>query len=399
MTGLFEPKQQVLQILVSSINMYLTLLSKTTLRTRHPKYLLCLVMLFSIGLTSVLSAQSKTDKFVVVLDAGHGGGDPGNLGNGYREKDIALGVTLEVGKALSAMKDIEVIYTRDKDFFLELWERAEIANKADADLFVSIHCNSHSSQAYGTETFVLGVTNSARNMAIAKKENEVIFLEENYEKNYGGFDPNSPESSIAIGIEQEVYAEQSILLARKIEDNFKDDLKRKSRGIKQASLWVMHNTYMPSVLVELGFLTNDSEGPFLNSKKGQSRMAKAIKDAVLDYKNELDQNVGESFYVTPSETSSETDGDVYEGIEFKVQLAASSKKLETKSYNFKGLDPISRIKSGNLYRYYYGSTNDYDLALSYKEEAKSKGYSTAYIVAIKAGELVSLSSVLKSSPN
>ncbi|WP_115462970.1 N-acetylmuramoyl-L-alanine amidase family protein [Winogradskyella aurantiaca] len=376
-------------------------ISKTFVITYYFKSIVCFCLSFSIGLTSLAVAQSDSSEFVVVLDAGHGGGDPGNLGrpgSGYKEKNIALAVTLAVGKELSKDPNVEVIYTRDGDYFLELIERAEIANKADADLFVSIHCNSHSSSAYGTETFVLGVTNSARNMAIAKKENEVIFLEENYEKNYGGFDPNSPESSIAIGIEQEIYVEQSIQLARKIEDNFNKGLKRKSRGIKQASLWVMHNTYMPSVLVELGFLTNKSEGAFLNSKKGQSKMATAIKDAIIDYKRTLDENVGESFYVAPNDVET-VEPTIASDVSFKVQLAASSKKLETKPYNFKGLGPISRMRSGNLYKYFYGNTNSYDQAMRLKAEARDKGYSTAYVVAFKAGQLVSLESVLKSESN
>lgn len=376
-------------------------ISKTFVITYYFKSIVCFCLSFSIGLTSLAVAQSDSSKFVVVLDAGHGGGDPGNLGrpgSGYKEKNIALAVTLAVGKELSKDPNVEVIYTRDGDYFLELIERAEIANKADADLFVSIHCNSHSSSAYGTETFVLGVTNSARNMAIAKKENEVIFLEENYEKNYGGFDPNSPESSIAIGIEQEIYVEQSIQLARKIEDNFNKRLKRKSRGIKQASLWVMHNTYMPSVLVELGFLTNKSEGAFLNSKKGQSKMATAIKDAIIDYKRTLDDNVGESFYVAPNDVET-VEPTIASDVSFKVQLAASSKKLETKPYNFKGLGPISRMRSGNLFKYFYGNTNSYDQAMRLKAEARDKGYSTAYVVAFKAGQLVSLESVLKSESN
>lgn len=364
------------------------------------KYTLVLLgCYFYIGLTSVVFAQNDSNKFVVVLDAGHGGGDPGNLGNGYKEKSIALGVTLAVGKELSKYPDIEIIYTRKTDVFLELYERSAIANKADADLFVSIHCNSHSSQASGTETFVLGATNSARNIAIAKKENEVIFLEDNYERNYGGFDPNSPESTIAIGIEQEIYVSQSIELARKIENNFTSKVNRKSRGLKQASLWVLHNTYMPSILVELGFLTNNQEGRFLNSKSGQTKMAEAIKTAILDYKNELDANIGDSFIENNNAVVSDTKTEIYEGYTFKVQLAASSRKLETKSYNFKGLSPISRLNTANLYKYYYGDTNDYNQAKKHRKEAQLKGYSTAFIVAFKDGNLVSLDDVFKSASN
>ncbi|NNC44982.1 MAG: N-acetylmuramoyl-L-alanine amidase [Winogradskyella sp.] len=369
------------------------------MKTKINLHIVLVLTIFIIVLTPTISAQAADDRFVVVLDAGHGGHDPGNLGNRYKEKDIALNVTLEVGKALEANKNIKVIYTRTKDVFLELYERSAIANRADADLFVSIHCNSHSSNAYGTETFVLGVANTERNLAVARKENEVIYLEENYQKNYGGFDPSSPESTIGIQIEQEEYVNQSIILARKIEDNFSQKLKRKSRGLKQASLWVMHNTYMPSVLVELGFLTNKSEGAFLNSKAGQRKMADAIRDAIIEYKDALDLNVGDNFLVYDDGNSTDNNTLVIEDVEFKVQIAASRKDLAPKSYNFKGLNDISKDKVGQLYKYYFGKTSDYNQALKFKEEAKSKGYSTCFIVAYRDGERITINEALKSATN
>lgn len=367
-----------------------------------PRYILVLALFtFITSLTAVTHVNAQDGKFVVVLDAGHGGGDPGNLGNGYKEKDIALKVTLEVGKALEQNSDIKVIYTRKKDVFIELHERANIANRADADLFVSIHCNAHSSQASGTETFVLGEKNTGRNFEVAKRENEVIFLEDNYEEHYEGFDPSSPESTIAIGIEQEVYVEQSIILARKIEDNFVGKAKRKSRGLKQASLLVIRNTYMPSVLVELGFLTNNREGPYLNTKSGQSKMAKAIKDAILAYKKELDQNIGINISGIENSTieTPESVDTYFDGVTFKVQIAASSKNLATKSYNFNGLTDISKDKDGKLYKYYYGSTSDYDKVKSLLQEAKTKGYTSSFVVAYKNGQRVDVSEVLKSVTN
>lgn len=369
------------------------------------KYIIVFLLLtFITSLTCLTPLHAQDDKFVVVLDAGHGGHDSGNLGNGYKEKNIALNVTLEVGKELEKNKDIKVIYTRKTDVFIELHERANIANKADADLFVSIHCNAHSSQASGTETFVLGEKNTGRNFEVAKRENEVIFLEDNYEQHYEGFDPSSPESTIAIGIEQEVYVEQSIVLARKIEDNFINNAKRKSRGLKQASLLVIRNTYMPSVLVEVGFLTNNKEGAYLNTKAGQSKMAKAIKDAILSYKKEIDQNVGSSILGTEkldTETVETLENIplIYEDITFKVQIAASSKDLEPKSYNFKGLTDISKVKVGKLYKYFYGSTSDYNKVKQLQEEAKSKGYTTSFVVAYKDGEQISMDEALKSATN
>ncbi|MCT4630087.1 N-acetylmuramoyl-L-alanine amidase [Winogradskyella sp.] len=372
-----------------------------------PKYIIVfLVLIFITSLTCFEPLQAQDDKFVVVLDAGHGGHDSGNLGNGYKEKNIALNVTLQVGKALEKNNDIKVIYTRKTDVFVELYERANIANKADADLFVSIHCNAHSSQASGTETFVLGEKNTARNFEVAKRENEVIFLEENHEEHYEGFDPSSPESTIAIGIEQEVYVEQSIVLARKIEDNFINKAKRKSRGLKQASLLVIRNTYMPSVLVEVGFLTNNKEGAYLNTKAGQSKMAKAIKDAIIAYKKEIDQNVGSN--ILDSDIASETGNNteiveesplIYDSITFKVQIAASSKALEPKSYNFRGLSEISREKIGRIYKYYYGSTSDYNKIKELQKNAKAKGYKDAFIVAYKERERIDVSEALKSATN
>ena len=374
---------------------------KLNMQTKHKHIIVLLILTFITSLTGISTLEAQSDKFVVVLDAGHGGGDPGNLGNGYKEKDIALKVTLEIGKALEKIEDIKVIYTRKSDVFIELHERANIANKADADLFVSIHCNAHSSQAHGTETFVLGEKNTGRNFEVAKRENEVIFLEDNYEEHYEGFDPSSPESTIALTIEQEVYVEQSVNLARKIEDNFISKAKRKSRGLKQASLLVIRNTYMPSVLVEVGFLTNNKEGPYLNTKSGQTKMAKAIKDAILSYKKEIDQNVGSSIIVTNEDEQDEPEAEpkVYEDITFKVQIAASSRDLATKPYNFNGLSELSKEKVGKLYKYYYGSTSDYNKAIQLQEEAKSKGYPSSFLVAYKDGKQIDVSEAIKTTTN
>ncbi|WP_299126217.1 N-acetylmuramoyl-L-alanine amidase [uncultured Winogradskyella sp.] len=367
-----------------------------------PKYIIVfLVITFITSLTSNASLYAQDDKFVVVLDAGHGGKDPGRpTKNGYKEKHIALKVVLEIGKQLEKNPDFKVIYTRKTDVFLELRERSAIANKADADLFISVHCNAHHTQAYGTETYVLGAKNSERNMAVAKAENEVIFLEDNYEENYAGFDPSSPESGIALDVEQEFYVEQSVILARKVEDNFGGKLKRKSRGIKQLSLWVLHNTYMPSVLIETGFITNKNEGAYLNSKTGQTKIATAIKDAIIDYKEELDQNVGNHIRVEGTETTTEEENEpkIYENITFKVQIAASFKELEAKSYNFKGLRDISRQKEGNIYKYFSGKTSDYNKIEELQSVAKSNGYSDAFIVAFKGNEKTDLAEVLKSQP-
>ncbi len=225
------------------------------------------------------------DKYVVVLDAGHGGHDPGNLGNGYLEKNIALKIVLRVGAILEKNPSVKVIYTRKDDTFVDLYVRGEIANKANADLFVSVHCDSHTSDAHGAGTFVLGLHANKQNFEIAKKENSVIYLEDNYETRYADYDINSPESIIGLTIMQEEFLDQSIALAKDMQDNFSGKLKRNNRKVKQAGFIVLHQTFMPSVLIETGFLTNKDEGAYLNSKNGQSEMGKAIADAIMKYKN------------------------------------------------------------------------------------------------------------------
>lgn len=342
-----------------------------------------------------VGAQNTSKKFVVVLDAGHGGKDPGNLGNGYREKNIALEVALKVGEALEKNPNIEVVYTRKKDVFIDLFVRGKIANKAKADLFVSIHCDSHTSQAYGAGTFVLGTHRNQTNFEVAKKENSVIFMEEDYEKNYAGFDPNSPESVMSILLSQEEYLDQSILLASFIQKNFANKLQRKNRKVKQAGFIVLHQTVMPSVLVELGFLTNKKEGAYLNSKKGQLQMSTAIKDAILKYKASLETNVSDYNNTNRNEATVNNSTD----ITFKVQIAASSKALETKPYNFKGLNPISRLKTGSLYKYFYGNSSDYEEIKTLVTTAKSKGYNSSFVVAFKNGKKIALTDALKSVPN
>ncbi|MEP1490115.1 MAG: N-acetylmuramoyl-L-alanine amidase [Algibacter sp.] len=344
------------------------------------------------------SHNNDTDKFVVVLDAGHGGKDPGNLGNGYKEKDIALKVVLAVGKELEKNPSIKVIYTRKTDKFIDLFVRGKIANKAKANLFVSVHCDSHHTQAYGAGTFVLGLHRNKTNFDVAKKENAVIFLEEDYKKNYEGFDPNSQESAISILLGQEEYLDQSIYLASLIQKSFVTNLKRKDRRVKQAGFIVLHQTVMPSVLVELGFLTHKKEGAFLNSKKGQQDMSKSISSAILKYKKSLDSNsIEEQIVVKPVKTSEEPK--IYNNINFKVQIAASSRKLATRPYNFKGLEEVSLLKEGSLYKYFYGDTSDYNKITEMVKTAKKKGYSTCFIVAFKDDKKIPLAEALKTTSN
>ena len=374
--------------------------------------------------------------FVVVLDAGHGGHDPGNLGNGYLEKNIALNIVLEVGQYLEK-NGVKVVYTRKDDTFVDLFKRGEIANQANADLFVSVHCDSHNSDAHGAGTFVLGLHANEQNFEVAKKENSVIYLEDNYEEKYAEYDINSPESIIGLTIMQEEFLDQSIQLAKFMQENFTQSLKRKDRKVKQAGFIVLHQTFMPSVLVETGFLTNGNEGAYLNSKKGQQEMGVAIAKAILKYKNGVDSNTIDEPTVaniereepeeevrTPENTSKsievpatkeaemvKTDSNSSESlmeeekelpttneksdISFKIQLMASSKEVPLTSANFKGLNDLSKEPYKNLYRYLYGDTDSYLKAKMLKQVADSKGYTTSYIVAYKAGERIPLAEALK----
>ncbi len=347
-------------------------------------------LIIFISLISFNSFSQQSDKkFTVVLDAGHGGKDPGNRGNNYYEKKIALKIALTTGDILKRKSDINIIYTRKKDVFIGLIKRAEIANKADADLFVSIHCDAHNSNAYGAGSFVLGLHANQRNFEIAKKENNVIFYEENYEQKYDGFDPNNPESVISLTLMQETYLDQSIKAADAIQKSFKNNLKRKDRSVKQAGFIVLKYTYMPSVLVEAGFLTNKREGAYLNSSKGQKEISAAIADGILNYLSSLkvSLNQNDSYQQVDLENKNE---EIY----FRIQLAASSKSLEPKSYNFKGLNPIFKEKEGKLYRYYFGKFNSYSDAKKMKRKAARSGFKSAFIVSFSGDKKVKLSSVI-----
>ncbi len=233
---------------------------------------------------------NKVDK--IVIDAGHGGKDPGTHGDVSKEKDIALKIALKLGRTIEQyLPDVEVIYTRDDDNFVELEGRAYIANKNGADLFISIHCNAVSNNAiYGTETYVMGLDKVEGNLRVAKKENSVILLEKDYEEKYDGFDPNSPESMILLTLSQHAYREKSIDLAEKIEKQFKERVGRKSRGVKEAPFWVLWRTSMPSVLVETGYLTNSKEELDLNDPLKQDYIASGIFRAFRDYKNAIDES-------------------------------------------------------------------------------------------------------------
>ena len=337
--------------------------------------------------------------FTVVIDAGHGGKDSGNRGNNYFEKKIVLNIALKTGDILKKQKGFKVVYTRTKDEYITLNGRANIANKAKADLFVSIHCDAHNSNAYGAGTFVLGLHRNKDNFSIGQKENAVIFLEDNYEQEYGGFDPNNPESVISLVLMQEDYLNQSIEVANYIQQSFVKNLKRKNRTVKQAGFLVLRNTYMPSVLVETGFLTNSKEGAYLNSKKGQTEMSNAIAKAVIRYKASLDGTLSDDIVLdetTTSKVPSNEPQTPQTAISYRIQIAASKNKIKTAAYNFKGLSPIKRVKKGSLYRYYFGDFTSYKQAENSIDKVIKKGYQGAYIKAFDDEIGVSITPEMKS---
>ena len=345
------------------------------------------LLIFLLFINYNIFSQSLDSNFTLVIDPGHGGKDPGNTGNGYLEKKIALSIGLKIGDRLKKYKNVKVIYTRKTDIFVDLYRRAKIANDVAADLFISIHCDAHTSNAYGAGTFVLGLHANERNFKIAQKENSVIFLEDDYQQKYAGFDPNNPESVISLVLMQEDYLDKSIVAANFIQKSFVNRLKRRDRTVKQAGFLVLRNTYMPSVLVETGFLTNKTEGSYLNSKKGQNEMADAISEAIINYFEALDDlpNINRI-----SDEIAKT-LDIYE---FKIQISASKKLLPLKKYNFNGLSNLSVKKVGSIYKYFYGSTSNYNEAKKLLRKSKSSGYKSSFIILEKNGETYDLEKYL-----
>lgn len=351
-----------------------------------------LFFLLLILSSSFVLSQNAT-KFKVVLDAGHGGKDPGTIRGNIKEKDIALDVVLKLGKILEKNKDITVVYTRKTDVFVELRERANIANKAKANLFISVHCNGvKSAQAKGTETFVMGMSRTDTNLDISKKENGVIFLEENYSEKYKGFDPNNPETLMGLKILQEEFLNQSIELASNIENNFINENKRYSRGVKQQPIWVLDATVMPGVLIELGFVSHPEEGNYLNSDIGKDEMSQSISNAILTYKNKFfntnfevtNSNIDKDITVKTNTSTKENNSNESNSNKeiYRVQICALSKKVAPRSSNFKGLKPISYKKEKKTYKYFYGEESDYETCKIKLEEAKNKGFTSAFIVKI-----------------
>lgn len=393
-----------------------------------------ITVLIGLFFSTSLISQSEDDFYgklrTVIIDAGHGGKDNGCSGSKSHEKDIALSIALKLGGYLEEkFENLNVIYTRKTDVFIELRERASIANRAKADLFICIHANSARSSAFGTETFVMGNAKSEANMKAAQRENASILLEDNYQEKYEDFDPNSPESYISMVIMQSASQGQSVAFAEKVQRQFRERVGRKDRGVRQAPLLVLHQTTMPSVLIETGFLTNANEEKFLMSELGQDYIASAIYRAFKEYKLEIEEKsalmLNEKLNTStdtkedkPIEVKIKEDkkekksnkkevvtlpkkeNEVKKGrsneIIFKVQLATTTNKISTSPSNFKGLDGVEYYEAGGLFRYTYGAEKSWEAANKLQIKVKESGFEDAFVIAfhnekrIAVGEAVRL---------
>ncbi len=335
----------------------------------------------------------------IVIDAGHGGKDPGCHGASANEKTVCLSMALKLGKLIkSKYPDINVVYTRDKDVFIELDERANIANRNNADLFICIHANSASASAYGAETYVLGLHRTESQQKVAERENSTIYLEDDQGEKYKDFDL-TPDALIARQIQLSVFLDQSISFADKLQKEFKK-IGRHDRGVKQAGFLVLYKTTMPSVLIETGFLTNVKEETFLADSSGQSKMANCMFTAFQNYKNEL-EGIEEIVEDNSTEIESEDieiffDEEIESGdVIFRVQIETSETKIATTADKFKGLE-IFEYTQDNMYKYTAGTfTNDYNSATAYKSKLREEGFSSAFVVAFLNGERIDLEKAIK----
>jgi N-acetylmuramoyl-L-alanine amidase len=349
----------------------------------------------------MISNQGKVNpvrsEFVVVIDAGHGGKDSGALGSSSKEKDIVLAIALKTGNYIEQnIKDVKVIYTRDKDVFVDLDKRADIANKNHADLFISIHANAVpkgvSRNVAGSETFVLGNDKENKNLSVVMKENSVILLEENYTTKYEGYDPNSPESFIIFSLMQNIYLKQSLEFATIIQNQFRERVGRVDRGVKQGGFLVLLMTTMPSVLIETGFISNATEEKFLKSAQGQDYIASAIFRAFRDYKADIDRR--SSFSTVREEPAATTSGP--DEIFFSVQIATTREKRDLNPANFKGLDQLHEFAEPERFRYSSGKFSNYQEAVVYRKQIIDK-FPDAFVIAFRGSATISLQQAIEST--
>lgn len=342
----------------------------------------------------------------IVIDAGHGGKDSGASGRSQREKNITLKIALLLGGYIEKnLPDIDVIYTRKSDVFLELHERAQIANNRKADLFISIHCNSlekRKQDIWGSETYVMGLHTAEENLAVAKRENAVILLENNYKKNYGGFDPNSPEAHIMLSMYQNAHLLQSLALANKMENQLISGSDRPTRGVKQAGFMVLRATAMPSVLIETGFLSNDADENYIGSHKGQVYIASSIYRAVREYVEEVEDGKTPSTKPLPAYAAPKAEANTKQShkfvspqytqgkILFKVQLASSATPINPDNAPWHKVESIQREPVGNVHKYMLGDFNKYSDALAQQSYWRQNGFPDAFVVAYNGSQRISV---------
>ncbi len=358
------------------------------------KIILYLLSLFSLWVFIKTDLYAQKKNFTVVIDPGHGGKDPGAIGTSSKEKDIVLAVGKRVGELIgSKHSDVEVLYTRDKDQFVALGKRAEIANKAKADLFISIHCNAldrRRASPRGVETYVLGLHRSKDNLDVAKTENAVILYESDYSTRYQGFDPNEPESYIMFEFMTDQYLQQSVNFATLVQNRLVSNSKLTNRNVRQAGFLVLREVAMPSVLLELGYISNAEDERYMKSTQGQKSMANSIYLAFDDYKREYDKKnniVRETNHRTNDVESSETVVREKNEKVYKVQFLTSSKKLSYNSKQFKGLQPVSYYIDGESYKYTYGESDDFTEIKRIQKEVRVK-FQDAFIVEFKNGKRI-----------
>lgn len=389
-------------------------------------YIICIFLWIVIPENAMHAASPK--KFTVVIDAGHGGHDPGAIGKRGKEKNINLSVALKLGKLIqNNHSDTKVVYTRSSDVFVPLHRRAEIANEAKADLFISIHTNSiasRSSRVSGTETYTLGLHRTQENLEVAQKENAVILIEDDYQKQYAGFNPNSSESYIIFEFLQDKNMAQSVNFAQLIQQQFRHKARRIDKGVHQAGFLVLRETSMPSVLIELGYITNPNEEAYLLSSNGSSMLAQSIYQAFVNYKAnkktsspgvltssqpvEVEEDivieeptaadtqpVQTAQTAQPKETSQSSKSNTSNKPVFKIQILTSDKVLPKNSRQFKGLSPVDRYKEKGIYKYTYGESTDYNKILRLKRSKVDAKFKDAFIIAFKDGEKMNINQAIR----
>lgn len=374
-------------------------------------YIIILLCSLWTALPIVVGAQTEKKDFTVVIDPGHGGRDPGAIGKRGKEKNINLNVALKLGKLIQKnCKDVRIVYTRDKDIFVGLDKRAQIANNAKADLFISIHTNSvaRGRTVRGTETYTLGLHRTEDNLEVAKKENAVILIENDYEQRYAGFNPNSSESYIIFEFLQDRNMEKSVQLATQIQRQFKNTAKRIDKGVHQAGFLVLRETTMPGVLVELGYISTPDEERYLLSESGTDALAQSIYRAFMTYKKN-DSPVArkdEPVMTTSSSSPTKKNTAVISKKQtdnsgkpiFKIQIMTSDKKLSTNNKQFKGLSPINYYQEKGIYKYTYGESTDYNKILRTKRKIESK-FKGAFIIAFKNGKKTDINKAIQEFKN